>query len=71
MESATLPQPKRVETTLDARCGVHGVVYRETTVEVDGRPLEVQTSGTFRRALDEHGAPTGPVIPFCPVCKES
>lgn len=66
-----MPPAKRVETSVDASCPKHGVIYRETRVEEHGKPVEVRVSGSFLQALDASSEPVGPVIPFCPICKES
>lgn len=66
MESATVPQPRRMETSMVAKCHECGKeVYVETIIEIDGQPAERIVSGTFRQSLDNAGLPSGAVIPFC------
>ena len=65
-ENTILPQPSKMETSMLAKCKVCGtVIYCESFVEQDGKPVERIVTGTFRQALNSDGEPVGPVIPFC------
>lgn len=69
-----------MESTIDARCPKHGVIFRETYIDTfiktnaDGThefTHERIVTGAFRQDVSEDGSPEGPVTPFCPICKET
>lgn len=65
-ENITLDQPRKTETSLVAVCSkCKQAVYNEVLVERYGKLVERVVTGSFRQAIDEHGMPTGPVVPFC------